>query len=88
MFSCLNKLCPDQATLQIANYGTAELKWSVAVKGANRIRPEWVTVSPANGSVAAGDNQKIIATFSSRDQPSGLYQGFIEVSSNDPKLDM
>lgn len=82
MFFCL-----DVVTIQIANYGSKELEWSASNIGANGQDPKWIQMSPPSGLVPSGERMSVNLTFTAQRDAPGFYQGFIEITSNDPKLE-
>lgn len=73
--------------VQIANYGSKELEWSASNLGANGQDPKWIKMSPPSGSVPSGKRMSVNITYTAQSDAPGFYQGFIEIKSNDPKLE-
>lgn len=48
--------------------------------------PSWITVTPATGTVFAGDSILMYATFNSTGLTGGTHTGYILINSNDPLL--
>ncbi|MFZ0545514.1 MAG: S8 family serine peptidase [Candidatus Promineifilaceae bacterium] len=78
-------------TLTISNTGLIDLDWTItegspAVEGGCGTPGElpWVEITPTNGTTPPDDGTEITAVFDSTDLPSGIYNGELCVSSNDP----
>ena len=54
----------------------------------NLLRPGWLRVEPRVGIVPPGGNADLEVLFDAVALPGGLYQGSIELSSNDPLMPM
>jgi hypothetical protein len=46
--------------------------------------PEWLTASPLAGTIPPGGNQVIDVAFNATDLFGGLYEGSIDIATNDP----
>ncbi|MBU2501974.1 S8 family serine peptidase [bacterium] len=66
--------------LQVA-FNTAYVHDGLAIK--IQAVPQWITVSPAAGSLAAGESMDLIASFSAADLEAPAYDAEIVVFSND-----
>ncbi|GMH40773.1 hypothetical protein BSKO_08677 [Bryopsis sp. KO-2023] len=77
----------ESFALQIANYGWSDLEWKGKAMGAGRQDPIWIKINPAKGTVKPQEKQSVAVEFDADSLPSGLYQGFVEISANDPKID-
>ncbi len=66
--------------LQVA-FNTAYVHDGLAIK--IQSVPQWITVSPASGSIAAGESLDVVASFSAVDLEAPAYDAEIVVFSND-----
>jgi Subtilase family/Fervidolysin N-terminal prodomain/Abnormal spindle-like microcephaly-assoc'd, ASPM-SPD-2-Hydin/HYDIN/CFA65/VesB-like, Ig-like domain/FlgD Ig-like domain/Viral BACON domain len=46
--------------------------------------PEWLTAAPLSGSIPPGGQQVVNATFNATDLFGGLYEGGLNITTNDP----
>ena len=46
--------------------------------------PDWIAVSPSEGTLAPGESEDLIVTYDASDLDLGTYTGDIEITSNDP----
>ena len=82
----------DQSTVGIQN-GTRQLGLTVAFNTAFlhdnlavRILtlPQWLSVTPSSGRLAAGQSQDVTVRFDALGLPGGSYHGNLKITSNDP----
>jgi hypothetical protein len=65
-----------QKTMTISNIGEGTLNWNATNKEA------WLTITPASGSVNAGQSATVTVSVSKTDLPPGSYSDTISLTSN------
>ncbi len=75
-----------QKTLRVQNSGGSDLRWSAAParSGDPPVTPEWLSVEPVSGVVAAGGATDLLVTFDAETLEPGDFEATIPFSSNDP----
>jgi uncharacterized protein (TIGR03437 family) len=70
----------DSRTVSLINSGDSLSTWSVDVTDG----AQWLSVSPASGTTAAGKSTALTVSMNLGNQSSGNYGGMVRISSPDP----
>jgi hypothetical protein len=76
-------LMPSRTTslpLMIANYGGADLHWSLA----QTVPAAWLSLSPTSGTTVPGTDSEVTVAFDATGLAEGVYTTAIRVTSDDP----
>ncbi len=65
----------DSGEIQVRNEGDASLQWSLS-------GPDWIGLSPASGTTAAGRETRVVVTPSRADLDPGSHAATLELESN------
>ena len=68
----------------LANNPDLPYNWNIRANLEGTPFPQWLSVSPTSGTVAAAGTQALDVTFSAVNQPIGVYEGVVRILSNDP----
>jgi uncharacterized protein (TIGR03437 family) len=70
----------DSRTVSLINSGDSLSTWSADITDG----AQWLSISPASGTTAAGKTTTLTASLNLGNQPPGNYGGMIRISSPDP----
>jgi hypothetical protein len=68
----------------LSNNPDLPFNWNIRANLTGDIMPQWLSVSPMNGTIAPDDIEVLDVTFNSTGLTYGVYEGTIRIVNNDP----